>query len=125
MTTIWIWRGYGAGQARPQLPDISGYDVETIDGKIGSVDESTYENGEGALVVDTGFWIFGKKRMLPAGVVQSIDEDARTITVSCTKEEVRSAPEYEASRRDSPDYRNEVASHYEGDPIGPQAGPDL
>jgi uncharacterized protein YrrD len=125
MTSIWIWRGYGVGQPRPQLPDISGFDVEAADGKIGTVDESTYENGEGALVVDTGFWIFGKKRMLPAGVVQSIDEDARAITVACTKEEVRSAPEYEETRRDDPAYRKEVGSHYEGDPIGPQAGPDL
>jgi hypothetical protein len=125
MTTIWIWRTHASGQARPQLPDITGYDVETVDGKIGTVDETTYENGEGALVVDTGFWIFGKKRMLPAGVVDGIDEEARAITVSCSKEEVRSAPEYDASRRDHPDYRDAVGSHYQGDPIGPQAGPDL
>jgi hypothetical protein len=125
MATIWVWREYGAGPRRPQLPDISGYDVHAVDGKIGTVDEATNENGEGALVVDTGFWIFGTKRLLPAGIVQSIDEEERTITVSCTKEEVKNAPEYEAAKRDNADYRTQVGSHYVGDPIGPQAGPDL
>ena len=123
MTTIWIWRTYADGQSK--LPDITGYHVHTTDGNIGTVDEATNERGEGVLVVDTGFWIFGKKRMLPAGVVQSIDEDQRTITVSCSKEEVRRAPEYEADLRDQSDYRSTVGSHYQGDPIGPQAGPDL
>ena len=27
------------------------------------------------LVVDTGFWIFGKKRLIPAGVVTHVDPD--------------------------------------------------
>ena len=125
MATIWIWREHVGPKPRPKLPDIAGYDVYALDGKIGTVDEATNENGEGALIVDTGFWIFGTKRMLPAGIVQSIDEDERKITISATKEQVKQAPEYDASKRDNSDYRNEVGSHYVGDPIGPQAGPDL
>jgi hypothetical protein len=125
MATIWVWRMYGRESGAGMLPDITGYDVEASDGSIGKVDDATYENGEGALVVDTGFWIFGKKRMLPAGVVQGVDEDARTVFVSCTKDEIKQAPDYDERRRNDADYRRDVGSHYEGDPIGPQPGPDL
>jgi hypothetical protein len=125
MATIWVWRLYGRENAEPMLPDITGFDVEATDGGIGKVDEATYDNGEGALVVDTGFWIFGKKRMLPAGVVQGVDEDSKKVFVSCSKEEVKGAPDYDERRRNEAAYRNDVGSHYEGDPISPKPGPDL
>jgi len=128
MATIWVWRMYGRG-SEPMLPDITGYDVEATDGDIGKVDEATYDNGEGALVVDTGFWIFGKKRMLPAGVVQGVDEDNRKVFVSCSKDEIKQAPDYDERRRNEETYRKDVGSHYgsqyEGDPISPRPGPDL
>ena len=54
--------------------DLVGYDVEATDGSIGKIDESTYDVGASYLVVDTGFWIFGKKRMIPAGVVERVDD---------------------------------------------------
>jgi hypothetical protein len=125
MATIWVWRLYGRESAANMLPDITGYDVEATDGNIGKVDDATYENGEGALVVDTGFWIFGKKRMLPAGVVQGVDEDSHKVFVSCSKDEIKQAPDYDEQRRNDAAYRRDVGSHYEGDPIGPQPGPDL
>ena len=46
-----------------------GYDVEATDGHIGKIDEASTETDRNYLVVDTGFWIFGKKRLVPAGVV--------------------------------------------------------
>ena len=125
MATIWVWRLYGRESGSTMLPDITGYDVEAEDGSIGKIDEATYENGEGALVVDTGFWIFGKKRMLPAGVVQGVDEDKRKVFVSCTKDEIKNAPDYDELRRNEAAYRKDVGTYYEGDPIGPQPGPDL
>ena len=51
--------------------DLTGYSVEARDGGIGKVDDATYEAGSSFVVVDTGPWIFGKKVMLPAGVIQS------------------------------------------------------
>ena len=53
----------------PTMPDLTGFEVEATDGHIGKIDEATMADGATCLVVDTGFWIFGKKRMLPAGVV--------------------------------------------------------
>ena len=50
--------------------DLIGYSIAATDGDIGRIDEATYETGSSYLVVDTGPWIFGRKVMLPAGVVE-------------------------------------------------------
>ena len=55
-----------------QKLDLVGFDVEATDGKIGSVDEENNVVGDSYIVVDTGFWIFGKKVMLPASTVTQI-----------------------------------------------------
>ena len=40
--------------------DLVGYDVEATDGHIGKIDDATRDTDRDHLVVDTGFWIFGK-----------------------------------------------------------------
>ena len=67
------------------------------DGSIGSVDEASNEAGGSYVVVDTGFWIFGKKRVIPAGVVVGMDHDARTVIVSMSKDQVKAAPDHDES----------------------------
>ena len=92
--------------------DIAGFTVEAIDGKIGKVDEATQEAGGSYVVVDTGPWIFGKKVLLPAGVIQDVDLDTETVFVNRTKDEIKSAPEFEEKRYREEDYRNEVGGYY-------------
>jgi len=105
----------GARDTRPNLPDVSGFEVEATDGHIGKVDEATYEDESSCLVVDTGFWIFGKKRMIPAGVVERVDADERKVYVSMTKDQIKSAPDYDADRhqKDEKGYHKEVGEYYE------------
>ena len=68
---IWTYReGVDLGVS-PR--NVVGYDVEARDGSIGKVDEATFDTDSSSLVVDTGPWIFGKKVMLPAGVIRSVD----------------------------------------------------
>ena len=118
--SIWIWQ-----VSQASIPDVTGFDVEAVDGHVGKVDDATYENDRGALIVDTGFWIFGKKRMLPAGLITAVDPDERKLLVACTKDEIKTAPDYDEVRRDDEAYRCGVASHYaglRGDPIAPTPG---
>ena len=75
--------------------DLVGYDVEATDGSIGKIDEATNEAAGSYLVVDTGFWIFGKKRLIPAGVVSRVDHDSMKVYVNLTKERIKSAPDYD------------------------------
>ena len=62
--------------------EIAGYSVEAIDGGIGKVDEATYDVGSSYIVVDTGPWIFGKKVLLPAGVIDRVDSADETVYVN-------------------------------------------
>ena len=73
--------------------NIVGYSVEALDGGIGKIDEASEEVGASSIVVDTGPWIFGRKVILPAGVVDRVDRDDERVYVSRTKEQIKSAPE--------------------------------
>ena len=93
--------------------DVTGYSVEATDGGIGKIDEATYEVGGSFLVVDTGPWIFGKKVLLPAGVVDRVDPESETVYVSRSKDEIKSAPEYDEERGFADeDYRGRLGEHY-------------
>jgi hypothetical protein len=104
---IWVYRG----GLRSDV-DLTGYDVEARDGSIGTVDEATNEVGSGYLIVDTGPWIFGKHVLLPAGVIDRIDTDERRVTVGRTRDEIKSAPEYDPQDAVTMGYRQEVGSYY-------------
>ena len=117
-TAIWLWsielfpvdaQGDGA-----TLPDLKGYDVAaTDDDSVGKVEEVvTDDDGRTYLVVDTGFWIFGKKRMIPAGAVESIDTDNRRVELSLSKEEIKKAPDYDEKRRNDVDERKSQEDYY-------------
>lgn len=108
---IWTFRTEPGLQAA----DLVGYSVEATDGGIGKIDEGTEETGRSHLIVDTGPWIFGKKVMLPAGVVERVDMDTETVFVSRSKDEIKDAPEFvpETSREDE-DYRNRLGGYYGG-----------
>jgi hypothetical protein len=115
VTSIDIWTYREAGTLGVDVGrgiDITGYGVEAIDGGIGKVDEATYDVGSSYLVVDTGPWIFGKKVLLPAGVVDRIDSAEEKIHVNRTKDQIKDSPEFdEATYRDA-GYRDEVGSYY-------------
>ena len=53
--------------------DFSGYEVEATDDSIGKVDSATNDVSASYVVVDTGFWILGKKRLVPTGAVLGVD----------------------------------------------------
>ena len=93
--------------------NLVGFEVEATDGKIGKVDEHTRDiQSQGFIVVDTGPWIFGKKVMLPAGVIDTVDFDAETVYVSRTKDEIKNAPEFDDSKHGDEAYRAELGGYY-------------
>jgi hypothetical protein len=113
ITDLWTYRESGnAGVNKPAGLDVVGYGVEATDGGIGKVDEATYEASRSYLVVDTGPWIFGKKALLPAGLIDRVDDIAETVYVDRTKDEIKDAPEFDESRYRDEDYRSEVGGYY-------------
>jgi hypothetical protein len=110
---LWTYRESGpVGESESAGFDVVGYSVETADGGIGKVDEATYEASRSYIVVDTGPWIFGKKVLLPAGLIEQVDDVAETVYVDRTKDEIKDAPEFDESRYRDEDYRSEVGGYY-------------
>jgi hypothetical protein len=108
MATVEIW---SFAIAAPTV-DLAGFKVEARDGSIGKVDESTVEIAGSFIVVDTGPWIFGKKVMLPAGVIRDIDLDTETIHVDLTKDEIKKAPEFDEKMYRDQTYKNQLGDYY-------------
>jgi len=92
--------------------NVVGYKVEALDGSIGSVDEATYDAGSAYVVVDTGPWIFGKKVMLPAGTLRSVDHANEKVFVNRTKDQIKDAPEFEEGIGYDASYRGRLGSYY-------------
>ena len=102
-TNVWEYRDELRAQATAS--DYVGYDVEAVDGHIGKIDATSKETSRHFVVVDTGWWIFGRKRMIPAGVVTRVDHDDEKLWVSMTKEQIKEAPDFDdASTYDEHDY---------------------
>ena len=106
-TDIWTYREQTWGGT-----DLSGYSIEATDGGIGKIDEATYDVGGSYVVADTGPWIFGKKVMLPAGVIDRVDPSSETVFVNRTKDEIKDAPEFDESRVGDDTYRSELGGYY-------------
>ena len=107
-TQIWVWRETDA----METPSIDGFRVEAADGSIGKVDEATYDVGSSYIVVDTGPWIFGKKVLLPAGMIDRIDTAHETVHVGLSKEQIKNAPEFDESTYRDDSYRTTVGNYY-------------
>jgi hypothetical protein len=110
-TNVWTYRD----TLRTDLDTdgLVGYEVVATDGDIGKIDKASSETSRDYLVVDTGFWIFGKKRLIPAGVVDRIDHADRQIFVSMTKDQIKQAPDYDEAMTSYDDaYYDKYASYY-------------
>ena len=109
MKTTTLWRYDDPTWAEVELV---GYDVEALDGEIGQIAEASHDIGTRYLVVDTGPWIFGKKVMLPAGLVQRVDVRNKRVYVGRTKEVIKKAPELNEARHHDPRYREALSVYY-------------
>ena len=91
--------------------DLIGFRVMAKDGPIGKVDTATDMVDMSCLVVDTGPWIFGKKVVIPVGLVDEIDDSTHVLTVDRTKEEVKEAPPYDDELFYDESYRDELGAY--------------
>ena len=92
--------------------DLVGYHVLARDGAVGKVDAATDAVDMSCLVIDTGPWIFGKKVVIPVGLVDEIDDSTHSVVVDRTTEEIKQAPTYEDELFYDESYREELGAHY-------------
>ncbi len=97
--------------------DIKGLDVYAgkSDDKIGSIENALVDE-QGCFryfVIDTGFWIFGKKVLLPVGKCH-IDAKAKRINAIgiSNKKQIEDLPEYHESKTPDRKYEEQVKQVY-------------
>lgn len=105
--------------------DIQGLSVypEGSDEKIGTVNDILVDD-EGHfryLVVDLGFWIFGKKVLLPVGRSRIDYNTNRVYAVGMTREQAEDLPEFDEDRILDYDYEERVRGVYRNPKYGNQS----
>ncbi len=85
--------------------------------KIGSVSDIIVDGETGRfryLVIDTGFWIFGKKVLLPVARASVDYTQERVYAKGLTKEQAENLPEYDEDMTIDYDYEEKVRMVYRG-----------
>jgi hypothetical protein len=104
---LWTYRESGWADV-----DLVGFEVEALDGEIGTIDDASNEVGSSYVVIDTGPWIFGRRVVLPAGLIERLDINDRRVFVRLAKDEIKNAPEFDESTYRDTAYRDQVGSYY-------------
>ncbi|WP_066375523.1 MULTISPECIES: DUF2382 domain-containing protein [unclassified Anabaena] len=96
--------------------DITNFDVysDVDDDKVGTVKHILVDDAGHFryLVVDTGFWIFGKQVLLPIGRSRINYSDRRVYATGLTREQVESLPDFHNLERIDYDYEERVRGVY-------------
>ncbi|MEU0848651.1 MULTISPECIES: PRC-barrel domain containing protein [Streptomyces] len=108
-----IW-SYAVDSGHTEGQDLTGCTVLASDGTVGHVDRQADHFGMRHLVVDTGVWVFGRSVLVPVGMVRGIDTEARTVTVACTRAEIKAAPRFRTdSETMDREYLTAVGDYYD------------
>lgn len=101
--------------------DIKGTTVyaDADDEKIGGVHDVLVDDDGRAryLVIDTGFWIFGKKVLLPIGRCKDTAAGDRIYATGLTKQQVEDLPDYPDDLVVDYSYEEQVRSIYSAPPV--------
>lgn len=110
MSDMWTYRN----PAWLEEGDLVGYDVKATDGSIGEIEEMQEQDGHAGILVETGHWIFDKKRLIPAGAIIHVDHGAREVMVNLTMDEVKGGPDHHPRVINEHARRSAHAEYYRG-----------
>ncbi|MGF1512376.1 MAG: DUF2382 domain-containing protein [Elainellaceae cyanobacterium] len=92
------------------------YSLYSRDGdQVGSIKDALFDDNTGNiryLVADTGFWVFGKKVLLPIGLAHFDRNQKRVYVDGLAKSKVENMPEYRDDMTIDQDYENRIRSGY-------------
>lgn len=96
--------------------EVTGYEIQAADGSIGHVEDFVFDDESWRiryLVVDTrNWWPGGKKVLLAAHWIDSIDWSDQTVHTMLTRDQVKSSPEYEEGEPINRDYEKRLHQAY-------------
>jgi hypothetical protein len=107
-TEIWTYH-----DQRLAALDLTGFEVETRDGVIGRVDRATEDVAGSYLVIDPGRSMpLGRRVVVPAGIVDTVDLDDRRLLVNTGRDEILSGPEFDPERALDESLRDRIGAHF-------------
>jgi len=94
---------------------VTGYGIAATDGDIGQVDNFIVDDVSWQvryIAVDTRRWWPGKTVLLPPDWINSIDWPLGNVTVDVTREQIKSAPEWDGNEPVSPELEDRLNHYY-------------
>jgi sporulation protein YlmC with PRC-barrel domain len=112
---------------------IDGYAIAASDGQVGTVSDFLFDDASWLvrwLVVDTGNWLSGRKVLLPASVLDHLDQPERHFSVRLTMQQVKDSPDIYTDQPVSRQMETNIYDYYGWNPYwstgymgGAMAGP--
>lgn len=108
--------------AHPHLrsvDEVSGYDIQAIDGEIGHLEDFIVEDGTWIiryLVIDTRNWLPGRKVLVAPAWIDGIDWKEDDIYVALPRETIKKGPEYDPTDPVNREYEEKLYNYY-GQPV--------
>lgn len=96
---------------------VTGYHIHAKDGEIGHVDDFLFEEADWSihyLVVDTRNWWAGKRILVSPRSVLDIDWTDNLVNLNVDRQNVKDAPEYDASVAVDRAYEKRFHTYYDG-----------
>jgi len=95
--------------------EVAGYNIRATDGEIGHVEDFVVDDEEWAIryvVVDTRNWLPGRKVLIPARRISAVGWPEREVYADLTREEIKSAPEWDPDALPDREYETRLHEHY-------------
>lgn len=119
MSLIKFKEAYPDYREKPSDNNVANFDDYSVyanqDDKVGSVKDALFEDTTGNiryLILDTGFWVFGKSVLLPIGLARFETKENRVYVNGLTKEQTENLPEYSDDMTIDDGYENRVREGY-------------
>ncbi len=102
------------------ISSLRDFDIQAKDGSLGSVSDFLFDDSTWKLrwlVVNTGGWLSGRKVLVHLSAVVSVQNEARQVIVSLTKQQVEESPDILQDRPVSRQMENDLYGYYGWDPL--------
>jgi hypothetical protein len=99
---------------------LKGFAIEASDGKIGTVSDFLFDDKTWRIrwmVVDTGFWLTGRKTLVHPSAMGQPDYRRQEISVRLTKEQVKDSPDILSDAPVSRQMETNLCGYYGWDPL--------
>lgn len=98
------------------MRDVSGHNIQAVDGDIGHVDDFLIDDETWAiryLVIDTRNWWPGKKVLIPPQWVERVSWSESKVFVNLSRDSIKKSPEYTDELLLSRNYEVSLHKHYD------------